>query len=139
MSHWRTLLSKGIPKAKAEELNDGSPGYWSMFTPFNGDPSLLRLSAQSNESIDQLARALGLSEKLRSNIYQLDAQFLLSSAEKATFLRGLHPAIDRLWTSWEDPHSELPRSNLTTLGVTLAHAHLSSLGKAPGPLSIWLA
>jgi hypothetical protein len=137
MSHWRSALTKGIPRSEIAKVAGDDPRYWAMFELHDEDESLYRLAAQTNEQIEQRAAALGLDAQ-RSGIFQLDSRYLLKGAELANYIQGLHPALAQLWSIWTGPHAPLPRSNPTTVGIALAHARLSALGKAPGPLGHWL-
>lgn len=138
MSHWRSLLTKGIPPLRVEQLEQQYPGIRGVFVPIDKS-DLLRLGAQTNEDIERLAASIGLPSDATRKIFQLDSEYLRKGAEQAEFLRAIHPAIARLWAAWTEPHAALPRTELTTLGVTLAHAYLSTLGKAPAPLAVWIS
>lgn len=133
MSHWRTLLSRGIPKDLVENMNDRSPNFKSMFVPFNQDGSLLRVAYQSNDQIQKAAAALGIAPQA---IFGLDAQFQLQGNDRVAFITNLHPAIARLYSVWTSQGAPLPLSYLTTLGSMLAHAQLSAMGRNLGPFNL---
>ena len=139
MTHWRTALTKGIPKKEIESLDDGTPGFWDMFESIKESDNLFQLSAQTNELINERANILGIDDKLKRSIIGLDAKHLLDGADRVAFLRGLHPEIKRLWTIWTIPNSALPRAHLNPLGIVLAHARMPGMGAAPGPLSAFVS
>lgn len=137
MTHFRTLFSLGIPREELLRGIDDGEKYLPLFESFEGDATRLRFRFQTNESIERAAIALGLPGSWRST-FQIDARYLMTSAEKVAHVTSLNAAMENLRQIWMAPHSLLPRSSLSTTGIAIAHSFLASLKKAPAALSQWL-